>query len=92
VISYVPARSTSAEAVVHFLVPPHHTDERSFPDSLRDWDQFAIVLKTPTHAPGVPMVRERMYEAVQKSELCSPYYSKKKVQSGADIGYQDNPV
>lgn len=92
VISYVPAPNSAPEPIVHFLVPPHHTDERSFPDSLRDWEQFSIVLKTPTHGAGVPMLRERTFEPVPKSNLLAPYYSKKKVVSGADIGYQDNPV
>jgi hypothetical protein len=67
VISYVPAPNTAPEPIVHFLVPPHHTDERSFPDSLRDWEQFSIVLKTPTHGAGVPMFRERTFETVPKS-------------------------
>jgi hypothetical protein len=92
VISYVPAPNSAPEPIVHFLVPPHHTDERSFPDSLRDWEQFSIVLKTPTHGAGVPMLRERTFEPVPKSNLLAPYYSKKKVVSGADIGYQDNPL
>lgn len=91
VISYVP-KNRNEEPFMHFLVPLHHTDERSFPDCLRDWEQFSSVLKTPTHARGVLMQRERTYECVPKSDLLSPYYSKKKVQSGADIGYQDNPV
>ena len=91
VISYVPKPNSDAtDPVVHFLVQPHFSDERSFPDSLRDWDQFATVLKTPTHAPDAPMTRERRFECVQKGQVIAPFTSSKLAAPGKPLGYLDS--